>query len=195
MPTFHDLDIYGRDNSNGSPIVYYGADAIKNALTQWINSKRGDYLMNPNAGGALDIFLFKSLSEDRLFTLKAQLLSLLTNQFAPAIEINSIEITPDYTIRAVVIDIYYYIPKEGLSDNIEVFVNSQYSKTNFEYEDISLVGFNLYQFVTIKKIDQSSSRLIYDYDMNSWKWGRYKLINLLPTDEYFTDILIIINGS
>jgi hypothetical protein len=195
MSSYHDLDLYGRDNANGSPIVYYGVDAIKNALNQWINSKRGDYLMSPAEGGALDVFQFKALTADNIFKLRLQLLTALTNQFAPAINIDSIEVTPDYENRMTQIDIIYTIPQEGKTDTLEVFLNSQYNTISFEYQDVDLAGYNLKEFFVIKKPDQSSARLIYDYELNDWKWGKYKLTALTPSDPYFTEILIIANGS
>lgn len=195
MATFHDIDLYGRNQGNGSPIVYYSSDAIKNALLQWINSKKGDYIMNPGAGGILDTFLFKTLNDENIFLFRTQLLTALTNRFSPSITNIEINVTPDYENRMVEIDITYTIPQEGVSDTIAVFLNSRYSKTSFEYEDVALTGFNLKEFFTIKKPDQSSARLIYDYELNSWKWGKYKLTELEPTDPYFADILIIANGS
>jgi hypothetical protein len=192
---YHDIDLYGGENANGSPIVYYGVDAIKNALNQWINSKRVDYLMSPSEGGALDVFQFKALTTDNLFKLKLQLLTALTNQFAPTISIDSIEITPDYENRMTQIDIIYSIPQEGKTDNLEIFLNSHYSTASFEYQDVDLTGYNLKEFFIIKKPDQSNTRLIYDYELNSWKWGKYKLTALTPSDPYFTEILIIANGN
>jgi hypothetical protein len=195
MAVFQDIDLYGRDNADGTPITYYSADAIKNALTQWANSKRGDYLMAPGAGGALDNFVFKTLTTENLLILKTQLLTALVNQFSPSITVIDITITPDYQNRITEIEVTYSIPEEGITDSIALFINTAFSTTSFEYEIVSYIEHNLLEFVTIKKPDQSSNRLIYDYDINSWKYGKYKFVNLLPTDPYFTDILFICNGS
>jgi hypothetical protein len=195
MPQYQDIDLYGRDNADGTPLMYYAANAIKNALTQWMNSKRGEYLMNPVAGGPLDVFLFKTLTADNVMILKAQLLSALTVDFAPSISVQDITIEVDVKRNITEIEIFYTIPQEGISDSVSLFLNTKYSINTFEYEDIDYVGSNLYEFVKLKKPDLSSSKLLYDYEINSWKWGKYKLIALVPTDPYFGDILMICNGS
>jgi hypothetical protein len=195
MPIYEDIDLYSRDNPDGSAISYYAEDAIKNALNQWVNSKKGDYLMNPTAGGPIDSFIFKTMTDSNIFSIRFQLLSALTNEFSPAITVNDIIITPDYENRMTEIEIIYSIPSEGSSDRLSVFVNSNYSVNAFEYEDVAYIEQNLLEFVTIKKPDLSSNRLLYDHELNSWKWGKFKFINLLPTDPYFSDILLICNGS
>jgi hypothetical protein len=195
MAVIQDIDIYGRDNPDGTPVTYYAASAIKNALYQWVNSKRGDYLMNPDLGGALDNFAFKTLNNDNLFNLKVQLYTSISKDFSPSIKIEEINIIPDYENRLTEIEIIYSIPSEGEADSVSLFLNTKYSANYFEYEEVTLTEFNLYEFVRIKKPDQSSARLMYDYELNSWKWGRYKLINLTPSDSYFSEILLICNGS
>lgn len=195
MATYQDIDLFSRDNSDGTPVTYYAADAIKNALYQWMNSKRGEYLMNPSAGGPLDSFTFKTMNRDALLILRMQLMTALVNEFSPAISVNSIDILPDYENRLTEIEVVYTIPSEGVTDKVSLFINTKYSVNTFEYEIVDYTGHNLLEFVTIKKPDQNSSRLIYDYDLNAWKWGKYKLVALVPSDPYFSDILLICNGS
>jgi len=195
MSVMQDIDLYGRDNTDGTPITYYSANAIKNALTQWANSRRGDYLMQPGAGGALDNFAFKTLTSENILILKTQLLTALVNQFSPSITVLDITIEPDYQNRITEIEVTYSIPDEGVTDSVSLFINSAFSTVSFEYEIVNYIEHNLLEFVTIKKPDQSSNRLIYDYDLDSWKFGKYKFPLLLPTDPYFTDILLVCNGS
>lgn len=195
MSTYHDIDLFGKDNNDGTPRTYYSANAIKNALYQWMNSKRGEYLMNPYAGGPLDNFVFKTMNADTLLILRMQLLTSLKTEFSPTISIESIDIIPDYENRLTEIEVVYTIPTEGVTDKVSLFINTKYSVNTFEYEIVDYVGHNLLEFVTIKKPDQSSNRLLYDYDLNAWKWGKYKLTALTPLDPYFSDILLICNGS
>ena len=192
---YQDIDLYGRDNNNGTPVTYYAANAIKNALNQWVNSNRGDYLMNPFAGGALDAFAFKTLNPESYMPLKMQLMTALINEFSPTISIEALNIIPDYENRITEIEVIYSIPNEGVTDSLSLFLNTKYSTNSFVYEEVTYIEDNLLEFVTIKKPSMSSSRLIYDYDLNSWKYGKYKLVNLLPTDSHFTDILLVCNGS
>lgn len=195
MPVHQDIDIYARDNASGEPITYLGAAAIKNAVTFWLSSKRGDYLMEPTAGGPLDVSQFKTMNPDNLQNLKFQLLTALSTQFQPSIEIQSIDFFPDYQNRMLEIRIVYSIPGEGVIDIVSLFTNSNYETVNFEYTPVDYVGDNLYEFFVIKKPDQRQNRLIYDYEMNNWKWGKFKFPNLTPLDPRFEDILIIANAS
>jgi len=195
MSTYQDIDLYSRDNKDGTPVTYYAASAIKNAMNQWINSKRGEYLMNPFAGGALDNFAFKTLNPENFMTLKMRLMTALMNEFSPEVTIQALNIIPDYENRITEIEVVYSIPNEGTTDALSLFLNTKFSTNSFEYEEVLYIEDNLLEFVTIKKPSISSSRLIYDYDLNSWKWNKYKLVNLLPTDSKFTDILIVCNGS
>jgi hypothetical protein len=195
MAVYQDVDLYGRDNTDGTPITYYSANAIKNALTQWANSKRGDYLMVPGAGGALDNFAFKTLTSENILILKTQLLTALVNQFSPSITVIDISITPDYQNRITEIEVTYSIQEEKVTDSVSLFINTAFSTASFEYETVNYIEQNLLEFVTIKKPDQMANRLIYDHEINSWKWGKFKFISLTPSDPYFTDILIVCNGS
>ena len=195
MPVYQDLDIYARDNANGEPIVYYSTQAIKNAVTLWIASKRGDYLMAPEAGGPLDVAQFKTMTPEVLQNLKFQLLNALTIEFGSTLEVQSIDFIPDYQNRILEISIIYTIPSEGIIDSISLFTNNNYETSNFQYITVEYVGDNLYEFFVIKKPDQRDNRLIYDYEMDMWKWGKYKFPNLTPLDSRFEDILIIANAS
>jgi hypothetical protein len=195
MPTYEDIDIYGGQNVDGSPLVYYAADAIKNAFAMWISAKRGEFLMQPARGGALDNFVFKTMNLDNISMLKFSLFDDIKSQFNTLINLKNLSIVPDYENRFTEIKITYSIPSEGIIEKSSIFINSNYSYNTFEYEEVSYIEENLKEFFTIKKPDMTNSRLLYDNEGGFWKWGKYKLTNLTPSDPCFTDILIIANGS
>lgn len=195
MPVYQDIDIYSRDNVNGEPITYLSTDAIKNAISLWLSSKRGDYLMEPSAGGPLDVAQFKTMTPENLQNLQFQLLTALSTEFQPSVNVQSIDFFPDYQNRMLEIRIIYSIPGEGVIDSVSLFTNNNYETVNFEYTSVDYVGDNLYEFFIIKKPDQRQNRLLYDYDLGSWKWGKFKFPNLTPLDTRFEDILIIANAS
>lgn len=195
MAVYQDIDMWGAENTQGGPLEYIGSDAIKNALQNWITSKRGDFLRNPGAGGALDFMAFKAMSPERLSTMKFQLLNSITNNFYPSIKVTNINFIPDYTNRILEIEIYYKIEAENIYDVVTIFTNTDYSINNFTYEEVTYVEDNLLEFFTKKKSDLPDKRLLYDNDGNFWKWGKYKLVNLTVTDSRFADILEIANAS
>ena len=195
MAVIQDIDIWGLEDSVGTGKEYFASEAVKNALQLWLGTKKGEYLMNPSGGGALDNMVFKTMSPQTILVLKFQLMNALNKDFSPALTINSIEFIPDFNNRLLEIDVYYTIQTTGISDNITLFTNSNYSVNNFEYESVTDTGDNLYEFFRIKKPSMISSKLIYDHDANFYKFGKYKFPNLTPADSRFDDILMLANGS
>lgn len=197
MPISMDIDLWGNEQPNGQAVEYFASEAVKNALQLWVAVKRGEYLMNPSEGGALDNIPFKTLNQQTFMTLKFQLMNALTNDFSPQIKIRDIQFIPDYNNRILEIDVFYTIVETGISDNITLFTNSDYAVNNFEYEDVVFTGDNLVEFFNIKKPSMTNARLVMDYDMGMWKWGKYRFPNIaLPRDkELLEEIFIIANGS
>ncbi len=193
MATYQDIDIYGELNPNGELKTYAGKDAIKNALQLWLSSKKGEYLLNPGLGGPLDTFSFKTMNEESLTILRFQLMSAIDTEFAPAIRLTNVLFNPDFQNRILEIILAYQIEETGEQGEVTVFMNTQYSYRNFNYEEVTEVGENLKTFFTIKKPNMMDKRLLFDNEGSFWKWGKYKLVNLTPFDPCFEDILIIAN--
>ena len=193
MATYQDIDIYGELNPNGELKTYAGKDAIKNALQLWLSSKKGEYLLNPGLGGPLDTFSFKTMNEESLTILRFQLMSAIDTEFTPAIRLTNVLFNPDFQNRILEIILAYQIEETGEQGEVTVFMNTQYSYRNFNYEEVTEVGENLKTFFTIKKPNMMDKRLLFDNEGSFWKWGKYKLVNLTPFDPCFEDILIIAN--
>ena len=58
MALYTDIDIFGREYTNGTPYEFFDEDAIKNALTLWLSSKKREFLNEPDRGVILDRALF-----------------------------------------------------------------------------------------------------------------------------------------
>jgi len=191
MSVFHDVDVYGEKLANGTIKEYIGSEAIKNALLLFLSSKKSEFLNEPELGGPLDGFVFKSMSDSDLQ--KFELWTLITNEFSPSLELVDIEITPDFNNRITEIVVSYIIPNSGDMGITTIFTNNEYGYKNFKYEEVELIEENLKEFFLIKKPSMPDKRLLFDNEGLFWKWGKYKLVNLTPLDPYFEEILIIAN--
>jgi phage baseplate assembly protein W len=139
VATYQDVDIYGELNPNGELKTYAGKDAIKNALQLWLSSKKGEYLLNPGLGGPLDTFSFKTMNEESLTILRFQLMSAIDTEFAPAIRLTNVLFNPDFQNRILEIILAYQIEETGEQGEVTVFMNTQYSYRNFNYEEVTEV--------------------------------------------------------
>jgi len=164
-------------------------------LFQWFSAKKGEYLRNPGAGGILDNLTFKTINADTMLAAKFEILTGLTNNFSPSLNIDDIQFSLDAKNRVLEVVIYYTIPMEGIRDNLSIFTNTDFSVKKFNFQDIDFVGENLLEFFKQQKPSIPDSRLLYDHTGDFWKWGQFKLINLTPMDSVFSEILMIANGT
>lgn len=191
---YTDIDLYGRESNPGTALEYFDIHAISNALYLWLTSDNGDFLYNPSVGGILKNFNFKRMDNAHLYKIKLNLLSSFTDYFSDALVIDDIIFTPDYQNRILEIKITYHDIRTNQSDDLIVYVNSNFAYKRFEYETVEYSGENLYRFVQITIPSYSTEKLAYDANMLVWRWGKYLLSSLSPTDPYFASILALING-
>jgi len=192
---YTDIDLYGKEATPGVALEYFDIQAISNALNLWLTSKKGDFLRNPSAGGILDKYLFKNLNENKLFKIKLELLSTFADYFSDTLAIDDLKFNPDYQNRILEIRITYHDIRSGASDNLTVYVNSNYAYKRFEYQTVDYAGENLYRFVQITVPSNSTEKLVYDSTLLKWRWSPYILENLTSADPYFSQILALINGQ
>jgi len=190
---YFDFDIDGLTKNDGSPMYYENDEAIKNAFSYWLSSKKGDFLKNPNAGGVLDKFLFKNMSADKLEIIGFDLQTEISFGWSGIIALNNITIIPDYTNRTVDIEVSYRIVGTNKTDTVVLYLDKGVDQLNVGYQEITYIEENLYNFVSIQKNSYKNEKLLYNTDMSSWVWGKFKLVNLTEADSYFDDILAIIN--
>lgn len=192
--TFADSDIFGRELSNGQAVEHIDAEAIKNALTLFLTSKKGDFLMQPEMGGPLDRVLFKSLDGNVsalvIFTIK----NALINYFSPAIKIIDIQFDPDYTSRVWQITIYYTSNLSTTIEQVEVYTKDILNITQQLTQNILYTGESLRMFCLMQKSSMGSELLALDTTDNKWHWGKFLFENFTTEDAFFTDILAICNS-
>ena len=194
MSQYIDIDIYGL--SQQDTIIYHqDADAIKHALLLWLTYSRRDLLMNPSGAGFIDIQIFKNLSHENIETFKLYLLNTIEKYFNPSINIIQLEVEPDYVEYRLLVDIVYRVPEYNIEDTLTFAINTNYTTPQFNYIYIDYTDDNLYNFVITTKENYSEHKLIFDYTLNKWRWGKYVFNNFSFTDSRFTDILIIINNT
>lgn len=193
---YGDIDIFGNVNLDGSIIEYYDDDAIKNALTLWLSSKKGDFLLNPAAGGVLDNSLFKNINTSSMTLLASSVKTAMTNFFSPRVKFQNIDVNPDYVNRLIEITVTYVIPSTNKVGEITIFTKDLFNVVQQQYEDIPYVEENLRMFCLIKKPDMTGKPLVYNEDNNRWEWGHYYFSNFNPqTDSFASTILAICNNS
>jgi hypothetical protein len=190
---FQDIDITGKEKRQGIALEYFDADAIKNALYLFVTSKRGDFLRNPYAGGLIDFQTFKTMSEVNIQKASFAMRNAINNNFAPSVEIQSINMVPDYTNHILEYQIIYRDTITLNINSVSVYTDTTFEHQKFQYTDIAYTGENLYKFIILQKTNDLSKRLIYDADDGHWFYGKFKFINFSQSDPLFDSILALAN--
>jgi len=191
--TIIDLDLQGRENNNGTAREFYDDDALDNALTLWLTSKKGDYVLDPSQGGVLDALQFKNLAEGGLELLKFSIENSINNNFDTLISLKGIELVLQRDIRVIEIYISYQSLLTRQYNKSVIYLDDPRDAVPFTFQDIDLVEENLYNFAIIKEPSMEGAKLLYNMDEGSWIWGKFKLIDFTNADPYFTQILALIN--
>lgn len=188
-----DLDIYGRDNLDGTAMQYIDSKAVGNALQMYLSSKKGDFLYAPSSGGILDSQTFRVMTLESLTMLQFNIRNALTNYFSPAIQIISINLEAMYDERALKITIIY-----SSGANVEkatVYTNAEFSNPHYEYVDVDYVGENLLKLCQIKKADMQGKYMELETNTDIWTWGNLRFVNFdFNEDPYAEDIMMVCNA-
>ena len=191
---YQDIDIFGNENYNGTPKEYFDRDALKNALTMWLMTKRGDFIDSPGEGGILDSYTFKNLTRENEEKLKFRIESSLNTYFSEIIELIDITIVPNATLRFTEVTITYNDLLNGEQNQITVYPKEFSKKVVIKYEDVFLDGENLFNFVKIKKPSMVGQKIVFSVDEGKWVWGnRLRFLNFSFSDPFFEQIIEYIN--
>jgi hypothetical protein len=190
---YHDIDIFGRESQPGTALEYYNADAIANALTLFLTLKKGDLLLNPNDGGIIDSAVFKSLNDANIQKFGFQIKNAIISYFAPLIELQAINIVPDYENQILEYDITYKDLTTFTINTVTIYTNTSYQYQNFTFTEVEYVEQNLLRFIMLQKTGDISQRLLYNADDGFWYYGKFKLTNFTQADIYFDQILAAAN--
>ena len=188
-----DLDMWGNLDYNGQIKEYTNEDALKNALTLWLTSKRNDFLMDPEEGGVLDETYFKTLSDSTIEKLSFSIKNSIIKYFVPEIRLDFLDVIPDYKNKTVQIEIKYTNQQTGVSNSLTLYTKDKSEVKNITYENVAFIEENLYHFVMMKKNEMEGEKIIYNADEGKFYWGKYKLINFTHNDSYFNQILELAN--
>ena len=191
---YTDIDIFGRELPNGAAIEYTDEEAVKNALTLWLTSKRGDFLRNPSAGGVVDFFVFKSMNNVNKGRLVFSLKNAINNNFFPKIQLTNVDIIPNYADKYWEITVEYIDPFTGKSQTSNIYTKDLSKRETFVYEEIDYEDENLENFILLKKPGMPGKLLIYNVEFGCFTWGQYKFTNLTPESSNLERLLSIVNG-
>lgn len=193
MELLHDIDVYGRENPDGSSVEHFENACTKNALICWLTSKRGDFLLNPTEGGVLDSAEFKNLSDQNIDRLIFRIKNAIINNFVPSITLRGLDVVPNYEERYLEINILYSDPVTKKQESVTIYTNTPSEIKKWTYEDVPYEGENLRNFILLKKPENMNTKLLFNVEENCWIWGKFKFINFNISSENFDEILTLCN--
>jgi phage baseplate assembly protein W len=190
-----DLDLYGRTSTNGQPLVHSGDYAISNAIVLYLNSNRGDFLYQPNYGGAMAPFVFKNMTDKSTSKLKSNLERDLSGSFGKLVSGIEVEVTAEKENRILDVEVYYTSIESGQTNSAGFTVGEKTIRNaeNDPWIRIRFTGDNLIAFMVMKKPDYPNSQMTFDSPEQKWVWGPYLFTNLSSTDPDFEEIQSIAN--
>jgi hypothetical protein len=195
-----DLDIYGRVNTDGSPVTHTGDMAISNALVAYLTSRKGDYINDPNFGGPMEFLMFKQLNQDTI-VIEDKLTSEITSVFGRILSLDVVSVEPDYEGRQWVVDIFYTSKSTGAVNQVKYFANTTASsfvpvqrfKSNV-FIDVPYADENLKNFVLLKQGEIPNEKIVKNDTDGIFYWGYYRLINFNEQDPLFAEIMALVNN-
>lgn len=178
-----DFDWNGRTDFKGSPLKVTNGDAITNAIQTYLQSRKGDYVNNPNLGGLLDTFNFRRLKGNYVFE-QSTISSELSSRFSGLASVRSVTITPNRALRYIEITVNIYIYKTQEERILSLFKKTEFNYVReVNYIEVDYSGENLVDFIQGSLLEQPKSPLYYNSDLDCWVWNSFKLINLTNTSD------------
>lgn len=114
---YRDYSIDAEVNSDGVLEVLEGRAALENAIRQWVSSFRGEYIRNPRKGGYITYWLLKPMNEETRRSIVESIREGFYEDFYPAMEIRTLDVTPNYE------GMFWEIHLEGYSPSVKIAVN------------------------------------------------------------------------
>jgi len=194
-PILIDIDLYDRKNFLGETLVHSEADAVNNAVTTYLISKRGFYLYSDLFGSPLDILEFKNLDLLQFTNYSQRISGQIESNFGRYIADVSVTLTPQYETQTIEITLQYLslLNNTTVTSKVVKRVNTFKYAEEKTYVDVTLTDNNLLRWVEIEVLNQPKSALLYDAKVQSWVWSVYKLVNLTdPNTSLWKDLQEII---
>lgn len=92
--TYVDHPVDGQLNSAGNLAVLTNANALNNALTQWLSSCSNDFIRS-NSGGVIMPYLDKPMDEGTASDMKTAIIVGLSKDFLPSIQVRGVDVIPN----------------------------------------------------------------------------------------------------
>lgn len=194
-PILIDIDLYDRKNFLGETLVHSEADAVNNAVTAYLVSKRGTYLYSDLFGSPLDILEFKNLDLLQFTNYSQRISGQIESNFGRYITDVSVTLTPQYETQTIEITLQYLslLNNTTVTSKVVKKVNTFKYAEEKTYIDVTLTDNNLLRWIEIEVLNQPKSALLYDAKVQSWVWSVYKLVNLTdPNTGLWKDLQEII---
>jgi len=191
---YHDLNLYGDQELSGNAIELFDDDCIGNSLVMWLTSKKGDFIMSPTFGGVLSDVDFKLMSNLNMDLLIFRIQTDLALNFSDLLTPTGIQVIPNYTERYIEIKISYSVNSTQKNKTVSIYIDTIIKPEKFVYETVLYTGQNLESFVLVTKSTMTGKILQWNFTENCFVWGRFKLINLVDSDPFFSSILAIANS-
>jgi hypothetical protein len=195
-----DLDIYGRVNTDGSPVTHTGDTAISNSLVAYLTSRKGDYINDPNFGGPMEFLMFKQLNQDTI-AIEDKLTSEINLVFGRILSLDVVSVEPDYEGRQWVVDIYYTSKSTGAVNQVKYFANTTASSfvpvqrfKSSVFIDVPYADENLKNFVLLKQGEIPNEKIVKNDTDGLYYWGYYRLVNFNEQDPLFAEIMALVNN-
>lgn len=189
-----DLDVYGRNATNGGALVHMNDIAVSNAIVFFLTASKGDYLYKPQDAGIMDEMLFKLLNPQKASFFESKISKAIEDNFGALVENVSVSISPMYEDRYYQIDIVYNSKQTGELNQAVFYTKPKNLDTvGKTITDVTFVEDNLLAFVIVKK-EELTDPLLRDSESGQWYWGTYRLVNFNEQSSNFQEIFNIINN-
>lgn len=192
---YHDINVYGNENPDGTPEYHLDEEAINNALSLWLSSKKGDFIKRPELGGIIDRLLFKQMNIETQAKMSFAIQNAINNQFAPALKLEGLQVNPNYEQRFWEVSIKYRNPFSNETESIIIYTKDLSDKESFDYISVEYTGTNLYNFCSTKLPSMTGKLITYNSDRAKYVWGQYELTNLTTADSQYDNIIDLVNSG
>lgn len=190
---YSDIDVFGRNYTNGGAIVLYGDDAIENSMLNYLGSRRGTFVREPYKAGLFDSLIYSPLRELTVEEI-AEYRTSIENTFSQFITVRYLNIIPDYENEVFAIKLGWESILTGQQKDSTVYLRSLATPTEqvFSYVGIDASGDNLYFFAMTQQPSMPEVKLEFKTDINQWIYGKYMFLNFSVSDPRYADIIALI---
>lgn len=113
-----DFSLFGDTDENGNLKTLDTVSSIENAFQMWLVSSEGEIPRSPSKGGYIAQWINKPMTPENTEEIRASILEGLEEDFTPYIQVQSLQVTPNYQDR------YWEIHLIGVAPEYKTRVDS-----------------------------------------------------------------------